>query len=171
MNVYMRYYGSQVGGQLPAFQGARRSQYGAGLGSILSGIFRTLVPIALRGAGTLLNETFKARKRGRSWKGAVTSAIEPTAMNVLDSSAQAVQGRIAKAKRARRSRRQSGGGRGVKRTRKTHPKPPKHRWGRRSRPSTKPPKPRKGFKGYKRKPGAAPKRGRRRGRRINFLNF
>jgi len=48
-DVYIRYYTlQQQGGQLPVFRGGRHDQDGAGLGSILSGIFRHVAPIARR---------------------------------------------------------------------------------------------------------------------------
>ena len=45
-NLYLAYYRSQSGGNLPAFHGARGGQSGAGLGDILRGIWRTIFPIA-----------------------------------------------------------------------------------------------------------------------------
>ena len=81
-NLYLRYYKAQSGGDLPSFHGARRGQFGAGLGDILRNIFRTLFPIAAQGAGTFLTETMKARDAGAAgWGAATKAAIAPTAKN------------------------------------------------------------------------------------------
>jgi len=81
-NLYLRYYSAQAGGQLPTFNGARRGQYGAGLGDILKGIWRTIFPIAARGASTFLSETLRAKDSGSDWAAAAKSAIAPMARNV-----------------------------------------------------------------------------------------
>ena len=51
-DLYIRYYTEQSGSALPTFSGARRGQNGAGLGDILRGIFRAILPIAAHGAST-----------------------------------------------------------------------------------------------------------------------
>jgi hypothetical protein len=81
-NLYLRYYSAQAGGQLPTFNGARRGQYGAGLGDILKSIWRTIFPIAARGASTFLSETLRAKDSGSDWGAAARSAIAPLARNV-----------------------------------------------------------------------------------------
>ena len=63
---YLRYYSTQSGGALDPFQGARRGQYGSGLGDILRGIFRSVMPIATRGASTFLGEMTREREDGRT---------------------------------------------------------------------------------------------------------
>ena len=100
-DVYLRYYTAQSGGQLPAFHGARRSQYGAGLGDIFGGIWRTVFSIALHGIGTFINSTLRARESGfgtagasPSWGAAAKSALMPRALNVLAKSAEAIENRI-----------------------------------------------------------------------------
>ena len=76
-NLYLRYYSAQAGGQLLTFNGARRGQYGAGLGDILKGIWRIIFPIAARGASTFMSETLPAKDSGCDW-----AAIAPMARNV-----------------------------------------------------------------------------------------
>ena len=100
-DIYLRYYTAQSGGQLPAFHGVRRTQYGAGLGDILGGIWRTVFPIALHGIGTFINSTLRARESGigpagvtPSWGSAAKSALMPTALNLLSKSAEAIESRI-----------------------------------------------------------------------------
>ena len=88
--VYLRYYIAQSGGSLPTFAGARRGQHGAGLGDILRGIFRTILPIAAHGASTFLNETLKAKESGsgQSWGDAAKAALVSSAENVVTHSLQ-----------------------------------------------------------------------------------
>ena len=86
--LYLRYYTQQAGGTLPAYSGARRGQYGAGLGDILRGIFRAVFPIAIRGASTFLGETLKARDEGSNWKNAALAALPSTAHNIATDAAQ-----------------------------------------------------------------------------------
>ena len=81
---YLRYYSSQSGGALDPFQGARRGQYGNGLGDILKGIFRTVLPIAAHGASTFLGEMVKQKASGDSWKNSAINAMSPTAHQVVD---------------------------------------------------------------------------------------
>jgi len=101
-NLYLRYYSAQAGGSLPAFAGARRGQFGSGLGDILRGIFRTIFPVAASGVSTFINETLRAKDAGGSWGAAAKSAISPAAHNVLTNTLGKLQGS---------SETQSGGGR------------------------------------------------------------
>ena len=86
--LYLRYYSAQSGGALPTFSGARPGQYGAGLGDILRGLFRTILPIAAHGASTFLNETLRAKESGtaQSWGEAAKAALGSTAENVVTNS-------------------------------------------------------------------------------------
>ncbi len=56
--VYEDYYMHQAGHGLPVFMGARR-QRGHGLGSILSGLLRTVTPLLKRGAKALGKRALK----------------------------------------------------------------------------------------------------------------
>lgn len=102
---YLRYYTTQAGGRLDTFQGARRGQYGSGLGDILSGIFRTIFPIVAHGASTFLGELGKNKEEGNSWKDSAKNALAPAAHQMI--------GRVSRKLR----KRQSGGGRRRKRRR------------------------------------------------------
>lgn len=86
-NVYLQYYRSQqTGGQLNVFAGRRRAgQAGGSLGGILSGVFRTLVPVAARGGASYLSEMLKAHDEGKSWGEAMKSAIGPALKNAAES--------------------------------------------------------------------------------------
>lgn len=91
-NQYLQYYKAQSGGQLNVFAGSRRAQLGGGLGDILRGIWRTLFPIAARGASTFLSETLKSRDSGRGWRDAAKAALAPTVQNVADSAVSKLSG-------------------------------------------------------------------------------
>ena len=63
---YCRYYQSQRGGEIPVFRGG--SQSGAGIGDILRGIGRFLMPVALRGIGSFAGHTLTGTASGISLK-------------------------------------------------------------------------------------------------------
>jgi hypothetical protein len=100
--------GRQTGGALRVFIGARH-QYGAGLGDILRGIFRTVAPIlgpVLKSTiGTFLGETGSALSKGQTIKESLRGALKPTAQTAIESTISNV----------RKAREQSGGGRKRKR--------------------------------------------------------
>lgn len=50
------YYSRQVGNGLPVFVGGGQSMYGNGLGSVLSGLLRSAVPLLKQGGRALLRE-------------------------------------------------------------------------------------------------------------------
>ena len=77
-NLYLRYYSAQSGGNLPTYNGARRGQYGGGLGDILRGIWRTIFPIGAKAARKFLSETLKGRNSGKGLGESLKSAIAPT---------------------------------------------------------------------------------------------
>ena len=74
---YCAYYGTQMGGaQLRVFRGGMQS--GAGLGDILRGVLRFLVPIALRGLGSFAGRTLLGTQSGKTLGEAAKSAIGPS---------------------------------------------------------------------------------------------
>jgi hypothetical protein len=74
---YCAYYNSQMGGaQLRVFRGGIQS--GAGLGDILRGVLRFLVPIALRGLGSFAGRTLLGTQAGKTLGEAAKSAIGPS---------------------------------------------------------------------------------------------
>jgi hypothetical protein len=74
---YCAYYESQMGGaQLRVFRGGIQS--GAGLGDILRGVFRFLVPIALRGLGSFAGRTLLGAQAGKSLGEAAKAALAPS---------------------------------------------------------------------------------------------
>lgn len=154
-NLYLSYYTNQSGGALPAFTGARRGQYGAGLGDIFRGIFRTLFPIAAHGANAFLNETLRAKESGNgSWSEAAKSAISPTAHSILTSTLNTI----------RNGAQQSGGGRTRRRRRRA-------RIGGSSAPGSGQAAIRHKRRGYKRRHGGSKGHKRRHQKKIKFLNF
>ena len=125
-NIYLQYYKAQSGGQLPAFHGARRGQYGAGLGDILRGLFRTVFPIAMRGASSFLSETLRAKDNGAGWGAAAKSALAPAGETLLTNAVDAFNKKqntenteqtgngTRRRRRRRRTLQQTGCGRGGK---------------------------------------------------------
>jgi len=85
---YCKYYQSQRGGELPVFRGG--SQGGAGLGDILRGIFRFLMPVALRGIQSFASNTLAGTQRGIPLPMAAKSAIMPTITAIAGSAAPMV---------------------------------------------------------------------------------
>ena len=75
--LYCRFYQNQIGGALPVFRGAP-DQYGDGLGDILKGVFRFLLPIATSAASKFITTTSKNLDTGHTLKEAAKAAILPT---------------------------------------------------------------------------------------------
>lgn len=74
---YCAYYDSQMGGaQLRVFRGGIQS--GAGLGDILRGVLRFLVPVALRGLGSFAGRTLLGTQGGKTLGEAAKAAIGPS---------------------------------------------------------------------------------------------
>ena len=73
---YCRYYQSQRGGEIRTFRGG--SQSGGGIGDILRGIGRFLMPVALRGIGSFAGHTLTGAASGMSLKNAAKAAIIPS---------------------------------------------------------------------------------------------
>jgi hypothetical protein len=86
---YCRYYDSQRGGQIPVFRGGLQ-QSGAGLGDILRGIFRFLMPVALRGIQTFTGNTLAGAQAGMPLAAAAKAAIMPTISAVAGAAAPQV---------------------------------------------------------------------------------
>ena len=74
---YCAYYDSQMGGaQLRVFRGGIQS--GAGLGDILRGVLRFLVPVALTGLGSFAGRTLLGTQAGKTLGEAAKAAIGPS---------------------------------------------------------------------------------------------
>lgn len=109
---YLRYYNSQHGGRIDYFSGSRRGQFGHGLGDILRGLFRTVLPIAAHGASAFLGEMAKGHAEGKSLKESALNALAPAAHHIVDTSTTSLKrkagllaqqgGRRAKKRRIRR---------------------------------------------------------------------
>jgi len=83
-NMYEDYYMQQSGTGLPVFQGSR-GQRGHGLGSMLSGLFRSAVPMLKRGLATFGKHALKTGleiagdvAEGKSFKDSAKERIVPT---------------------------------------------------------------------------------------------
>jgi hypothetical protein len=73
---YCRYYQSQRGGEIPIIRGG--SQSGAGIGDILRGVGRFLMPVALRGIGSFAGHMLSGTASGMSLKNAAKAAVIPS---------------------------------------------------------------------------------------------
>jgi len=89
-NKYIALFDKQRGGDLPVFVGARRYPYqgGAGLGDILRGLFRRVLPVAIKGVSSFFSGVSKAQDQGASFKDAAKSAIGPTVGALFESGKQ-----------------------------------------------------------------------------------
>lgn len=162
---YLQYYTAQSGGSLSVFEGHRGiGQNGRGLGDILRGVWRTVFPILARGATTFLGETLKAKTDGgMDWGAAAKSALTPAAQQVLSGTSSALDA-AQKGRGRKRRRRQGLRRRTRKRTKTSSPQLGQVGTGhRRRRKRRHPHAPKRKRSSYK--------KGRSRGKKLNFLNF
>jgi hypothetical protein len=73
---YCRYYQAQRGGEIRTFRGG--SQSGAGIGDILRGVGRFLMPVALRGIGSFAGHMLSGTASGLSLRNAAKAAVIPS---------------------------------------------------------------------------------------------
>src|SRR2546425_8746705 len=85
-SMYEDYYMQQIGSGLPVFQGSR-GQRGHGLGSMLSGLFRSAVPMIKRGLATFGKHALKTGLEiagdvadGKSFRDSARDRIVPTVL-------------------------------------------------------------------------------------------
>jgi hypothetical protein len=111
--LFTDYYVNQAGGSLPVFQGAR-GQRGHGFGSVLSGLFRSALPMlkrigkqALTTGAYIASDMLGGKKFDESAKARVRQGINSFLQPDTDVSEQTGSGRrrrIFKRKRTRRSK-------------------------------------------------------------------
>jgi hypothetical protein len=109
--ICVRYYSSQhggspyarrlqEGGSLPVFRAGRHDQEGAGLGSLLAGLFRRVLPLAIkhvvpaaaRGLSSFASNMMEAQRQGMSLGEAAKAAILPAVGDAADSVMSTIQG-------------------------------------------------------------------------------
>ena len=86
VQAYVQHYdGTQSGnGMLPAFQGSMY-QDGAGLGDILRGFFRHVIPIIAPGAASFLSSAAQCLTEGKTLSNAALGGLAPAAKAMVDS--------------------------------------------------------------------------------------
>lgn len=80
-----------AGADFPVFVGSRSYQYGTGIGDILRGAFRWILPVVARGASTFLSNMVSHHDAGHGWKDAAKSSILPALSNTAEAIGQAAQ--------------------------------------------------------------------------------
>lgn len=85
---------TQVGGSIPVFAGSQH-QYGAGLGDILRGIFRTVAPILMPiikpTLRSLAASTISGMEEGKSFKDSIKGGLKPALGTAIDSTLENIQ--------------------------------------------------------------------------------
>jgi hypothetical protein len=107
-SLFTDYYVNQAGGSLPVFQGAR-GQRGHGFGSVLSGLFRSAVPMlkrigkqALTTGAYIASDMLGGKSFGESAKTRVRQGINsflPPDENISDQTGSGRRRRVLKRKR------------------------------------------------------------------------
>ena len=109
VEYYTRQQQPQIGGEIPAFIGAPR-QRGYGIGSVLSGLFRRVMPFlranarnfatnAIKTGLHVADDVIRGQKIGESVKRRVPEGIKTAAQNILWQTGDGVQ--VVRRKRSR----------------------------------------------------------------------
>src|SRR2546425_611144 len=112
-SLFTDYYVSQAGGSLPVFQGSR-GQRGHGFGSVLSGLFRSAVPMlkrigkqALTTGAYIASDMLGGKKFDESAKARVRQGINsflPPDDDVIEQTGRGRRRRVVKRKRVTKRR-------------------------------------------------------------------
>lgn len=112
-SLFTDYYVNQAGGNIPVFQGSR-GQRGHGFGSVLSGLFRSAMPMlkrigkqALTTGAYIAKDMLSGKKFGDSARARVSQGINSFLPDENDVSEQTGAGRARRAKRKRTVNRKS----------------------------------------------------------------
>jgi hypothetical protein len=105
--AYRKYYEARSGlvgdSGFVLYRGGSREQQGDGIGDILRGALRFLLPALFKGASTFVGETLNANEKGASLGDAAKSALMP-ALNAAVSRVQKGRGTTHRRKKVRASR-------------------------------------------------------------------
>jgi len=111
-SLFTDYYVNQAGGALPVFQGSR-GQRGHGFGSVLSGLFRSAVPMlkrigkqALTTGAYIASDMLGGKKFGEAAKTRVSQGINSFLEPDINVSEQSGSGRRRRASKRKRTTKQ-----------------------------------------------------------------
>jgi hypothetical protein len=106
-SVYAQHYRKQQQGGTTIFRGSRRWQRGDGIGDIIRGITRFMLPVVLRGVTTFAGETMNANEKGVSLGEAAKGALKPALHAAVQAVSEGFQGGVGQ-RTPERSKRASG---------------------------------------------------------------
>ena len=82
-NIYFQ-LSNPRGGDFAVFQGARYIQYVNGFGDVLRCFLRLVLPVAVKGAASILGSLILKMDEGQNWGNAAKQSILPPAGTVLN---------------------------------------------------------------------------------------
>jgi hypothetical protein len=115
--AYQQHYRQLQKGGTAVYRGQRRWQRGDGIGDVIRGITRFMLPAVMRGVTAFANETMDANERGVSLGDAAKGALKPALNSAMQALGEGFQGRQAGVGKKAEPRRKTGKRRSTKRKR------------------------------------------------------